>query len=136
MHAELVIPPALPLHIRFPTRAIRSARWSSYAARTSLIAPASERASAITCVQVLSPTVLAAAISIDRCYGQQCHLPPADAMTDITQVVLLSVHQELRSEYADSLNFSSIFSAFSHIACCQGCEPVDSRRRDRRTAIF
>ena len=40
----------------FPTRAIRSAWRSCYAARTSLVAPASERASSITCVQVLGPT--------------------------------------------------------------------------------
>jgi len=105
-----------PPRVRFPTRAIRSARRSSYAARTSLVAPASERASLITCVQVLSPTVLAVVISIDRCYCRLCHLPPADAMIDITQVVLLSVRQELRSEYADSLNFSSISSAFSNTA--------------------
>jgi len=95
MHAELV--PALPPHVRFPTRAIRSARRSSYAAQTLLVAPACERASSITCVQVLGPTVLAAVISIDRCYGRLCHLPPADAIIDITQVVLLSVRQELRS---------------------------------------
>jgi len=115
MHAELVTPLALPPRVRFPTRTIRSARRSSYAARTSLVAPASERASSITCVQVLGPTVLATAISIDRCYCRLCHLPTADAMIDITQV-LLSVRQELRSEYADSFNFSSISSAFSHIA--------------------
>jgi len=105
-----------PPRVRFPTRAIRSARRSSYAESASLVAPAFEWASSITCVQVLSPTVLAAAISIDRCYCRLCHLPPADAMIDITQVVLLSVRQELRSEYADSLNFSSISSAFCHIA--------------------
>ena len=97
MHAELVTPPALPPRVRFPTRAIRSTRRSSHEARTSLVAPASVQASSITCVQVLGPTVLAAAISIDRCYGRLCHLPPADAMIDITQVVLLSVRQELWS---------------------------------------
>jgi len=96
-HAELVTPPALPPRVHFPTRAIRSARRSSYAARTSFVTPASVRASSITCTQVLGPTVLAAAISIDRCYGRLYHLPPADAMTNITQVVLLSVRQELRS---------------------------------------
>jgi len=73
-HAELVTPPVLPPRVRFPTHAIRSARRSSYAARTSLVAPAAVRASSITCVQVLSPTVLAAATSIDRCYGRLCHL--------------------------------------------------------------
>jgi len=31
------------------------------------------------------------------CYGRLCHLPTADVMIDITQVVLLSVRQELRS---------------------------------------
>jgi len=108
--------PALPPCVRFPTRVIQSARRSSYATRTSLVAPASVRASSITCVQVLGPTVLAAAISIDRCYCRLCHLPPADAMIDITQGVLLSVRQELRSQYADSLNFYSISSVFSHIA--------------------
>ena len=116
MHAELVTRPALPPHVRFPSRAIWSTRQSSYAARTSLVAPASERASSITCVQVLGPTGLAAAISIDWSYGRLCHLPPANAMSDIPQVILLLVRQELRSEYADSLNFSSISSAFSHIA--------------------
>ena len=70
---------------------------STTAARTLLVAPASVGASSITCVQVLGSTVLAAAISIDWCYGRLCHLPPADAMIDITQVVLLSVRQELRS---------------------------------------
>jgi len=136
MHAELVTPAALPPRVRFPTRAIRSAQWSSYAARTSLVAPASERASSIACVQVLGPTVLAAVISIDRCYCRLCHLLPTDAMIDITQVSVLSVRQELRSEYADSLNFSSISSAFSHIAFLSRLRASRQWGRDRRTAIF
>jgi len=78
----------------------------------SLVAPASEQASLITCVHVLSPSGLAAAISTERSYGSAiCRLPPANAMTDVTQVVLLSVRRELRSEY-DEL----FFLAASHIA--------------------
>jgi len=111
MHAELVTPPALPPHIRFPTCAIRSARRSSYAAQTSLVAPASERASSITCVHVLGPTGLAAAISIAWSYVL-CRLPPANAMTEVTQVVLLSVCLELQSEYAEL--FLDIFCGLSH----------------------
>jgi len=41
-----------------------------------------------------------------------CPPPPADAMTDVTQVVLLSVRRELRSEYAE--HFLDIFCGLSH----------------------
>jgi len=92
---------SLPLCARFPIRAIQSARWSSYAARTLLVAPASEQASSITCFQVLGLTVLATAISTNRSYSQLYNLPPADALIDVTQVILLSVRRELRSEYAE-----------------------------------
>jgi len=57
----------------------------------------------------------AAAISIDRSYGPTiCRLPPANAMTDVTQVVLLSVYLEFQSEYAEL--FLDIFCALSYIA--------------------
>jgi len=59
------------------------------------------------------PNRAGAGISIDRSYGPTiCCLPPADAMTDITQVVLLLVYVELRSEYAEL--FLDIFCALSH----------------------
>ena len=78
-----------PPHVGFPTRAIWSAWWSRYVARTSLVAPASERASSITCVHVLGPTRLAAAISIDRSYGPTA---PADYMSSsaVSHIVFLS----------------------------------------------
>ena len=43
---------------------------SSYAARTSLVTPASERTSSITCIQVLGPTGLSATISTDQSYSR------------------------------------------------------------------
>jgi len=107
-------PALLPLRVRFSTRAIRSARRSSYVARTSLVTPASERAPSITCVQVHGPTRPAAANSTDRSYGRLYCLPetPADAMIDVTQVAFLSVRRELRSEYAE-LSFY-IFCVLPH----------------------
>jgi len=49
-----------------------------------------QQASSITRVQVLGQTGLDTAISIDQSYGPTiCRLPPANAMTDVTQVVLL-----------------------------------------------
>jgi len=114
MHAELATSPALPR----PARLLPHSRDSvsttvQLAAWTSLVAPTSERASSITCVHVLGPTGLAAAISINRSYGLTiCRLPPADAMTDVTQVVLLSVCLELQSECAEP--FLNIFCGLSH----------------------
>ena len=96
MHGDTAL--LLPPRVRFPTHAIRSARWSSYAVRTLLVAPASERSLSVTCFQVLRRTVLATAISTDRSYSQLYHLPLADAMIDVTQVILLSVCREFRSE--------------------------------------
>jgi len=74
----------------------------------------------ITCVQVLGQTRLATAISIDRSYGRLYHLPepPANAMTDVTPVVLLSVRGELWSEYAEL--FFDIFCVLPQHSC-QGC---------------
>jgi len=111
MHGDTAL---LPPRVRFSTRAIRSARRSSYAARTSLVAPASERASSIMCVQVLGPNRLTMVISTDRSYGRLYHLPetPADATIDVTQMVFLSVCRELRSEYAE-LSFD-IFCILPH----------------------
>jgi len=116
MHAELVTPPALPPRIRFPTRAIRSARphdgpamWrglrSSHLLLSGRRRSRASKSSAQSCWPWRSQST-----------GVSGHLSPADAMIDITQVVLLSVCQELWSEYGepDSLNFSSISSAFSH----------------------
>jgi len=96
-------PPSSPPCSHFSTSAIRSAQCSSYAARIPLVAAASEWASSITCVQVLGPTVLAAAISTNRFYSQLYHLPetPTNAMIGVTQVVLLSDRRELSSEYAE-----------------------------------
>jgi len=113
MHAEIATLPALPPRVRFPIRVIQSARRSSYAAQTSLVLPACEQASSITCVQVLGPTSLAAAISTDRSCGRLCHLPPADAAIDVTQVVFLTVRHELWSEYAEL--FFDIFCSLPHI---------------------
>ena len=49
------------------------------------------------CIQILSPTVLAVAISTDRSYGR-LSFPSTDAIIDITQVV---GSRELRSKYAE-----------------------------------
>jgi len=69
--------------------------------------------SSITCIHVLGPTGLAAAISIDRSYGPTIfRLSPANAMTDVTQVVVLLVCLEVRSEYAEL--FLDIFCGLSH----------------------
>ena len=95
MNARRHCPPP-PTH-PFPTRAIRSVRLSSYAARTSLVAPFGwprrSQATGLRRLYHLSET-------------------PADAMIDVTLVVLLSVRRELRSEYAE-LSFD-IFCVLPH----------------------
>jgi len=58
--------------------------------------------------------MLAAAISTDWFYSPTiCRLPSANVMIDVTQVVLLSVRRELRSEYAEL--FFDIFRILPHI---------------------
>ena len=82
--------------VRFPTRAIQSARRSSNAAQTSLIAPASACASkslAQPCWPRWSqPTSLMVIMSFAFCRCDNI---------DVTQVLLLSVRRELPSEYIE-----------------------------------
>jgi len=123
-----------PPRVGFPTHAIRSARRSSYAARTSLVAPASKRVSSITCVQLendnvmnfiptmLSPSPpqilgpsgsrLAAAISTDQSSGPTMSFA-SRRRDDVKQVVFCRFTENFG---LNMLNTSSIFSVFSHIA--------------------
>jgi len=59
--------------------------------------------------------VLAAAISTDWSYGRLYHLPPADAMIDVTQLKC-SFCRFAENFGLNMLNSSLISSAFSHIA--------------------
>jgi len=116
MHAESVTPPALP-----PARPLPNSRDSvsttvqlcgaDFARRTCFCA------GVVNHVRPSPRPNHAGRGDLNRpVLRSTMSFPPADAMIDITEVVLLSVRQERRSEYADSLNFSSISSAFSHIA--------------------
>jgi len=89
MHAELATPPALPHraslpHSRHSVSTMVQLCGADFTHRTCFSAGVVDHVRPSP--RPNGPNVLAAAISTNRSYHQAiCHLPPADAMTDVTK---------------------------------------------------